>query len=50
MREAGFSVLTNLKNKGRDCLSPKDDMRCALTFIQPDIDLLTKELKAQCSH
>ena len=48
--EAGFSVLAILKHKGRSRLNPEDDMRCALTSIQPDIDLLAKELQAQGSH
>lgn len=48
--ESGFSVLAMLKNEGRSRLQPEDDMRCALTSIQPEIDLLVKELQGQGSH
>ncbi len=48
--EADFSVLAILKHKGQSRLNPENDMRYALISIQPDIDLLAKELQAQGSH
>ena len=48
--EAGFSLLAMIKNETRNRLQPEDDMRCALSSIEPQIDVLVEELQGQGSH
>ena len=48
--EAGFSALTNLKNKYRSRLAPENDLRVCLSVISPRIDSLCKAKQAHPSH
>ena len=48
--EAGFSALTNLKNKYRSRLAPENDLRLCLSLISPRIDGLCKAKQAHPSH
>ena len=48
--EAGFSALTNLKNKYRSRLAPGSDLRVCLSSISPQIDCLCKAKQAHPSH
>ena len=48
--EAGFSALTNLKNKYRSRLAPENDLRVCLSVISPRIDSLCKAKHAHPSH
>ena len=48
--EAGFSALTNLKNKCRSRLAPESDLRVCLSAISPRIDSLCKAKQAHPSH
>lgn len=48
--EAGFSALTQLKNKNRNKLNVEHDLRIALSSITPNVDRLMKGRQAQISH
>jgi hypothetical protein len=48
--ESGFSVLAFIKSNRRSKLNPEDDMRCALSTIEPDIDYLVNQCQGQGSH
>ena len=48
--EAGFSALAMIKTKYRNQLQPEDDIRCALTTIDPDFDKLVAKVQGQGSH
>ena len=48
--EAGFSALTNLKNKYRSRLAPESDLRVCLSVILARIDSLCKAKQAHPSH
>ena len=48
--EAGFSALAMIKTKYRNQLQPEDDLRCALTTIDPNFDKLVAKVQGQGSH
>ena len=48
--EAGFSTLAAIKTKMRNRLDPENDIRCALTKIQPRIADMTKDINNHFSH
>ena len=48
--EAGFSALAMIKTKYRNQLQPEDDIRCALTTIDPNFDKLVAKVQGQGSH
>ena len=48
--EAGFSALAMIKTKYRNQLQPEDDMRCALTTIDPNFDKLVIQVQGQGFH
>ena len=48
--ESGFSVLTHIKTKTRNCLQPENDMRLALSKIAPNFDKVVETIQSQGSH
>ena len=48
--KAGFSALAMIKTKYCNQLQPQDDIRCALTTIDPNFDELVMHLQVQGSH
>ena len=48
--EAGFSALAVIKTKYRNQLQPEDDLRCALTTIDPNFDKLVAKVQGQGPH
>ena len=48
--EAGFSALAMIKTKYRNHFQPEDDIRCALTTIDPNFDKLVMHIQGQGSH
>lgn len=48
--ESGFSTLLHIKTKARNRLTVEDDMRLALTNIQPRISKLVSQIQVQSSH
>ena len=47
--EAGFSALVGIKNKGRNKLIEKPDLRCALEVTKSRIDELIAKMQHQPS-
>lgn len=48
--EQGFSNLLVIRNKHRNRLDVSDDMRLAMSNIQPRIEKLAKEMQSRKSH
>ena len=48
--ESGFSTLTQIKTKTRNCLEPENDMRLALSKIVPHFDRVVESIQVQGSH
>ena len=48
--ESGFSSLLHLKTKARNRLEVEDDLRCALSTTEPNIEKLVKSVQEQVSH
>ncbi|GAA6099624.1 zinc finger BED domain-containing protein 5-like [Tachysurus ichikawai] len=48
--EAGFSKMTALKTKYRNCAQIEDDLRLSLSDIEPRSEDLCKGKQAQVSH
>ena len=48
--ESGFSTLTQIKTKTRNCLELENDMRLALSKIVPHFDRVVESIQVQGSH
>ena len=48
--EAGFLALAMIKTKYHNQLQPEDDIKCALTTINPNFDKLVIDVQGQGSH
>ena len=48
--ESGFSTLTQIKTKTRNCLEPENDMRLSLSKIVPHFDRVVESIQVQGSH
>ena len=48
--ESGFSSLTQIKTKTRNCLEPENDTRLALSEIVPNFDKVVESIRVQGSH
>ena len=48
--ESGFSTLLQIKTNSRNKLKVEDDLRCALTNSEPEIQYLVKEKRLRPSN